>query len=99
MGYFSNGTEVIIYEEKYCERCVHLHPEHGCPALDAHYEWNYEECNNPNSILHKIIPRRGTENRKCYFFKEKKQRTPRKKKTEPPDCNQCLFNQKEVSKC
>jgi len=99
MGYFSNGTEGALYEDAYCDKCVHKHPEHGCPALEAHLMWNYEECIKRDSILHKIIPPNGTGNDQCIFFKEKKRRTPRKKKPEPPDCNQCLFNQKEVSKC
>jgi hypothetical protein len=30
--------------------------------------WNYEECNNPDSVLHKIIPRNGGRNEQCIFF-------------------------------
>ena len=56
MGCFSNGTEGMMYEAEYCNNCVHLHPEYGCPCLEAHSIWNYDECNNKDSILHKMIP-------------------------------------------
>ena len=72
MGYFSNGTEGMMYEGGYCAKCVHNHPEYSCPCLEAHMLWNYEECNNENSILHKMIPRGkdGVGNEECIFFQE-----------------------------
>ena len=72
MGYFSNGTEGMMYEEEYCDNCVHKHKEHNCPCLDAHMLWNYDECNNNDSILHKMIPRdeKGY-NQKCIFYARK----------------------------
>jgi len=73
MGYFSNSTEGMIYEEEYCNKCVHNHPECSCPCLEAHAIWNYDECNNEDSILHKMIPMSKTEdgcpyNDQCIFF-------------------------------
>ena len=70
MGYFSNGTEGMLYEDKYCEKCVHYHPEHNCPCLDAHMLWNYDECNKKDSILHKMIPllEDSPGNGECIFF-------------------------------
>jgi hypothetical protein len=68
MGYFANGTEGEIYESMYCDECAHNPPLLGCPALEAHRMWNYDECNKPDSILHRIIPRNGVENGKCIFF-------------------------------
>ena len=68
MAYFSNGSEGDFYEAKYCRRCVHMHPAHGCPCWDAHLLWNYDECNKPNSILHKMWPREGCHNGVCMFF-------------------------------
>lgn len=65
MGYFSNGTEGMIYKEMYCQRCIHYD---GCSVWAAHYIHNYRECNNPESILHILIPRNGTENEKCTMF-------------------------------
>ncbi len=56
MGYFANGTEGMEYEAKYCDKCVHNLEVHPCPVLVAHMFWNYEECNKPDSILHKMIP-------------------------------------------
>ena len=76
MGYFSSGSEGDAYEAKYCKRCVHLHPEFGCPCINAHQMWNYDECNKPDSVLHKMIPPTGggfdeTFNGECRFFREK----------------------------
>ena len=72
MGYFPNGTAGIDYEEEYCRNCVHYHDEFSCPCLDAHTLWNYEECNNKKSILHKMIPRNDEGyNQRCIFFNEK----------------------------
>jgi hypothetical protein len=71
VGYFANGSEGCSYESKYCEKCIHLILEHGCPCLDAHMHWNYDECNNKDSILHKMIPRdKDGFNEQCIFFKE-----------------------------
>ena len=71
MGYFANGTDGYDYMARYCDRCVHNFPddeELGCPVMDAHMLWNYEECNKEDSILHKIIPRDGVRNGECVFF-------------------------------
>ena len=69
MAYFANGTEGMMYEDEYCSKCVHMHEEHGCPCWDAHQLWNYDECNKPDSILHKMIPFRDDSFAdKCTFF-------------------------------
>ncbi len=56
MGYFSNGIESMEYEAEYCNKCVHQ--EAGCSVWLAHLLHNYEECNNKESILHILIPRK-----------------------------------------
>ena len=72
MGYFPNGSAGDYYENKYCDHCAHNHIEYGCPCLDSHIMWNYEECNNDNSILHKMIPRdKHGNNIQCRFFAKK----------------------------
>ena len=78
MGYFSNGTEGDQYEEKYCNNCAREvliinGQEHGCPIWFVHMMYNYEECNNEKSILHKMIPRNDhdTFNGQCNFFIKK----------------------------
>ena len=68
MGYFANGTEADLYFERWCSRCVHHLPEHGCPAMLAHSLWNYDECTNDGSILHKMIPMEGIRNGECFAF-------------------------------
>lgn len=77
MGYFSNGTEGQSYEAQYCNRCAHEGPEDGpgCAVLLAHLLYNYDECNNENSILHILIPRSedGLSNEECQMFIRKSQ--------------------------
>ena len=68
MAYFSNGTEGDLYAARWCLRCVHELPEHGCPVMLAHLLWNYDECNNDDSILHKMIPMEGIRNGRCFAF-------------------------------
>ena len=67
MAYFANGTEGMAYESQYCEKCIHGDPA-NCAVWDAHMLSNYEECNNKESILHILIPRRGIENLACRMF-------------------------------
>ena len=69
MAYFSNGEEGGRYEEEYCMNCVH-YGDHGenCTVLQAHFIYNYDECNNEDSILHILIPRKGHYNEQCTMF-------------------------------
>lgn len=73
MGYFSNGSEGMSYQDKYCDKCVHWHEEFGCPCWWIHQDLNYDECNNKESVLHKMIPqdKKGF-NSKCFCFIEPK---------------------------
>ena len=72
MGYFANGSEGDGYYEQWCENCLHCPPndsEENCAVLAAHQIYNYDDCNNPDSILHILIPRdeKGY-NQKCEMF-------------------------------
>lgn len=75
MGYFSNGSEGMEYEARWCARCVHYDPDGNCPVLEAHADFNYRDCNDPESILHVLIPRsrnpKFTNNEQCRMFWEK----------------------------
>lgn len=68
MGYFSNGSEGMDYEERYCDRCKHQAA--GCAVWLAHMLHNYKECNNKESILNLLIPRSagGIGNEQCKMF-------------------------------
>ncbi len=72
MAFFSNGSEGMAYEARYCDKCVNN--QDGCFILDLHMRRNYQDCNNPNSILHVLIPRSadGLDNAQCVMFKAKK---------------------------
>ena len=75
MGYFSNGTEGMAYEEQFCERCIHQGPQEGpgCPVWLLHLLHNYDECNKKDSFLHVLIPRAksGVGNEQCSMFHPK----------------------------
>ncbi len=67
MGYFPNGTSGMMYEEEYCNRCVHQ--EKPCAVWNLHMNHNYEECNKKESYLHYLIPRdKDGFNKKCTMF-------------------------------
>lgn len=61
MAYFSNGTEGMVYEERYCNRCVHQGGPNGpgCHVWVCHLLYAYEECNNKSNakaMLDTLIP-------------------------------------------
>ena len=72
MGYFSNGSEGEDYQAKYCARCVHenMKTGRGCPIWNLHLLHNYDDCNNPKSYLHFLIPRDHEKcgNERCTMF-------------------------------
>jgi hypothetical protein len=68
MGYFSNGSEGMDYQAKYCDHCYW--GDKPCMVWFAHMEYNYKLCNNEKSILDLLIPRgkNGVHNKKCNMF-------------------------------
>lgn len=79
MGYFSNGTEGMIYEDTYCLKCVHWPKDDdasGCPVLMAHHLYAYEMCNqaeNPAKVILDMLipPTKGLGNDRCAMFSRK----------------------------
>lgn len=69
MGYFSNGTEGDDYYSRYCAHCVHEQGERECAVWLAHLLFNRDGANNPESVLHVLIPR-GADgfNEQCKMF-------------------------------
>jgi hypothetical protein len=89
MGYFSNGAEGAMYQEVFCERCIHFKDEGdgrgpGCPVWDAHLFYAYELCNeddHPGKImLDMLIPRREdggyNGNGRCTMFHQDEGKEP-----------------------
>jgi hypothetical protein len=78
MGYFSNGAEGEMYEEEYCNRCIHgpeQNPDSMCTVWSLHMLLNYELCNAPDNnpgriALDMLIPRRDIHNEQCTMFHE-----------------------------
>ena len=56
MGYFPNGSSGEGFQEQFCDKCQHG-IDGNCAVWRAHLVHNYNECNNPPSILHMLIPR------------------------------------------
>lgn len=84
MGYFSNGTEAVIFEEMYCVRCVHSDWREGkeigdpdnpcCPVWNAHFLYCHEECNsksNAKAILDMLIVPQPDGDQQCAMFHAK----------------------------
>lgn len=81
MGYFSNGTEGLAYEERFCSRCVHsdtsgdreIGVDRPCPVWLAHTLYAYELCNEDDHagkiMLDMLIPMtENGENLECVMF-------------------------------
>lgn len=85
MGYFSNGTEGMDYEERFCSRCVNWRDNgdgrgYGCPIIDLHSLWNYDAVGEKadkakTQALNHFIPRTGLYNDQCVMFQEAKPET------------------------
>lgn len=78
MGYFSNGTEGLDFDEKWCSRCVHLpkRQDRGCPVMLAHLLFAYELCNekkHPGKVILDILIERdeATGAQRCTMFVDK----------------------------
>ena len=76
MGYFSNGSEGMGYQEKYCSRCRN-HKDLddgrgvGCPVWDMHMIYNYEQIKNDRlkQILESFIPTKDNDlSGQCLMF-------------------------------
>lgn len=78
MGYFSNGTQAMDYESRYCAKCVNYRDNGsgslGCPIMDAHAFANYDQLRdgegNLKTVLSILIPRdkSGIGNEECSMF-------------------------------
>ncbi len=68
MGYFSNGSQGMDYQAKYCDKCYW--GDKACMIWLAHMEYNYEECNKDKSFLDLFIPRTEDKlsNKKCTML-------------------------------
>ena len=73
MGYFSNGTEAMDYEERHCAKCLHRGPENGpgCYVWLAHM-LHPSEGIRTDGILNLLIPRSkdGLSNERCTMYLE-----------------------------
>lgn len=83
MGYFSNVSEGMDYQERYCSRCVHNPPDDdlskpACPVWNAHFFYNYDALAEGQEklrhTLDMLIPREKGDlnNLQCAMFVERK---------------------------
>ena len=77
MGHFSNGTEGMLYEERYCSRCTFYGDDGAdCPVLIAHALYNgvgvlpdsTDDQKKVKSVLDLFIPPGTPGNEKCKMF-------------------------------
>lgn len=66
MGYFSNGTEGDMYQERYCSRCIHGENDE-CPVWDAHLLYNGDGLLH-QELLDMLIPQTTSGNGQCLMF-------------------------------
>lgn len=76
MGYFSNGTEGMVYEAQWCDRCEHQDGpdgQSGCAVWLAHLLYSYKLCNAEDNPLNVLIPRSEDRlsNEQCRMFLKK----------------------------
>ena len=69
MGSFSNGIHGDVYEEMYCQRCVHEDEENIRPVFTYHLMCNREPEHEP--YLEMFIPTKDCHNEQCTMFIEK----------------------------
>lgn len=75
MGYFPNGTSGRVYQEKYCENCVH-DVNRDCAVWLAHLVTKYcdndGEASDAGKILDLLIPETddGIGCKQCKMFIE-----------------------------
>lgn len=69
MGYFSNGTEGMDYQERYCSKCWHDRDER-CPIWMLHMTYPYKRDPETEVILNALIPlsKDGLNNEQCTQF-------------------------------
>jgi len=60
MGYFSNSTQGGIFEAQNCAKCAHNSEDKGCPVMDAHLLYNYDQYRQHlkelKTVLSLLIP-------------------------------------------
>lgn len=74
MAYFSNGTEGMDYQSRYCDHCVH-DAKQDCPVWLLHLMYCGQQSNNETveTFLSALIPRTrdGLGNEQCKMFIKK----------------------------
>jgi hypothetical protein len=90
VGYFSNGTEGLMYQEKYCFRCSYWNDEAGCPIWLLHELHVGEKKWQPTlDRLIPMVPKRLSGNitvkfsGECYTFSRRGRDFPIEKPLTP----------------
>jgi len=79
MAYFSNATEILLYEETYCWKCKNFRDlkdgrGNRCPIWDLHLTYSYELANSKSKakkMLDFLIPYKNCEPKQCSMFLKK----------------------------
>ena len=94
MAYFSNGTDGMDYESRYCDNCANNREHPGepmgdlpsCPIWDLHQEYNYGQCKKGKTasvikmFLETLIPtKKNGFAGECSMFLDKAAQTDKQK--------------------
>lgn len=56
MAYFSNGTEGMYYQARYCDKCANADDDGTCAIWDAHLVFSYGAEGDLKAVLDMLIP-------------------------------------------
>ena len=76
MGHFSNGTEGMMYEEAWCDRCrFNADEDNACPVMIAHLLYDYDlsqDKEHPGKVILDLLIPIGEDgfNEQCRMFAE-----------------------------
>jgi hypothetical protein len=72
MGYFPNGTSGEQYEAEFCNHCIHQNEDTGCPVMNIHLLYNYDQLQDGQENLKQamdiLIPRPDIHSEQCSMF-------------------------------
>lgn len=104
MGYFSNGTEGLSFEEHFCSNCAHMPKadDQCCPVWSAHLFFAYELCNQKKHpgkvILDMLIERDEKGGQRCVMFIPQAKVGPKRHEAQKAELQALLTRCQEILK-
>ena len=67
----SNGSEGMIFEERFCDHCMNNDPDNGCDILMRAFWYQIEAPEYPTEWITDADDPAGIQNPRCTAFKER----------------------------